>query len=84
MPTITINAKATKQNDDGLLFLELEYNGRKVEMTARDDMTLLEMAQLAINQSFPPLPDVRFDGQVEITFHTDESGYRIADSAIKV
>jgi len=87
MPTISVNVKATKQ-DEERLYLELEYEGRTVEMTVRPDMTILEMAQMAVNQPFPELPDVKFDGVANITFHTetyvDEEGnettYRVVDS----
>jgi hypothetical protein len=92
MPTIQIQAKATRQ-ESSLLFLELDYEGRKVEMTVHPNMSLLEMAQLAIDQPFPPLPDVKYDGMVEIVFHNEtaidpESGeeytIRVVDSAVKV
>jgi hypothetical protein len=83
MTTIIISAKATKQNDD-LLFLDLTYQGRSIEMTAKTGMSLAEMAQLAIDQPFPELPDTVFDGVVQIDFHVDSEGRKIVDSAVKV
>ena len=91
MPTIQLHVKATQQDAD-LLFLELDYEGRKVEMTVCPSMTLLEMAQEAIEQEFPPLPDVKYDGEVEIVFHREtivdiygnEQTIRVVDSAVKI
>jgi hypothetical protein len=88
MTTIVVHAKATKENAD-LLFLELVYDDRTVEMTVHPSMTLLEMAQLAVDQPFPEKPATTFDGDVQITFHTEidpETGqsYRVVDEAIKL
>lgn len=91
MPTIQVNVTATKQQGD-LLFLELEYDGRRIEMTANQGMTILEIAQLAVNQNFPERPNILFDGTAEITFHTetilDEDGneqtIRVVDDVARV
>lgn len=66
MATITVDARATFNQSDDIVALELEYQGRSATMTARRDWTLDDLAREILAQSFPPEPDRSFQQRLTI------------------
>lgn len=70
MPTLTIDARVRRE-DDGLLWLELEYEGRTVEMTAYAGTPLEELALMALQQPFPPKPPIEMQRRYVVEAHRE-------------
>lgn len=68
MPTTTVNARATRQ-ENNTVTLELERNGQTVDVTIYADMTLEEVAWQILAQTHPPEPDKTYQRQVTIEWH---------------
>jgi hypothetical protein len=72
MPTVTIEARAKINQSDDIVELELTHGDRQVNMTARRDWTVEQLAQEVVSQEFPEEPDRTFEKVLTITFHTEE------------
>ncbi|MCJ7824973.1 MAG: hypothetical protein MUP44_08750 [Anaerolineales bacterium] len=71
MTTFIVDARAIRNTDANTVELTLDFQGRKVEMTAPMGATLEEVALLILAQDFPPTPPQAFHRRVVIEAHRE-------------
>lgn len=70
MTTIIVNARAKQQGGDVIL-LELERDGKTVEMTTYATATWEELAYLILAQTQPDTPDQTYQRRITIEAHQE-------------
>lgn len=68
MPTLTVNARATRQSEN-IVTLELERDGQTVDVTVYADMTPEQVADQILAQTHPQQPDKTYQRKVTIDWH---------------
>lgn len=71
MPTFTVDARGIRHTDSDTIELELDYQGRRVLMTADLTFTIEELAALVLAQEFPPGPDRVLQRRYTIEAHRE-------------
>ncbi|MCP4540599.1 MAG: hypothetical protein GY832_25970 [Chloroflexi bacterium] len=71
MPIFTVDARGIRHTDAGVVELALDYQGRRVAMTARLSSTIEEVAALALAQEFPARPSRAFQRRFTIEAHRE-------------
>ena len=71
MPTFVVDARVRRE-EDGLLWIELDYEGRVVEMTAYAGTPVEELALMALQQPFPPKPPTEENKRYIIEAHQED------------
>jgi len=71
MAIFTVDARGIRHTDSDTVELELDYQGRRVLMTAALGSSLEEIAALALAQEFPPVPSQVFQRRFTIEAHQE-------------